>query len=283
MPEFSSFSNAGVAAIQVGIVNVDGCPMGITGALSGNTGAALRLMQFSKRFGGSAPQPIRATAIGDNNRSRHEYIFNPAQMGEMPFLFGANDLDAYAGFTRTQKVLDGNGYSVGLQTNAPVNAAQACVVVNSDAQIADPGSFGLKRFINEIYPLVTVAPLLANLQEVQASEWGYFGIPTQAGKRPWGIPFDEDTDGYTRAGGILLTSDYPIVLETFLAGGGSPTTYELTYTPATPTSTYVKAWNFEDGTPESISVTGKDVTFAGQTEGAILVFRYEATDLLANL
>lgn len=278
---FSSFSAAGIAAIQAGIVNTSGTPMGITGSITNGQGAALSVMKFAKRFGGQAPAPVRVTGIGDNNRSRHEYIFNAAQLGDMTFMFHALDLDAYAGFTGMKKYTDGNSYGVLLQSNAPANAAQACIVVNIDAQNADTGSFGLKRFANEFYSLVTVTPLLAQLQETAMAEWQYQGIPTEADKFPWGFSLNATTHGATRAAGELLTSDYPMTLETLVATT-SQTTYTLSYTPATPTSTYVLAWkNGVLQTSGQVAVSGKTVTMTGATNGDILVFRYEATDLLA--
>lgn len=284
MTSFTAFSGAGIAAIQLGVVNINGAPMGLTGSLADDAHAPLKLLQFAKRFGGQVPQPVRTTVIGDNNRSRHEYIFNAPQMGELSFLFGSLDMDVYAGVTKTKKRTQGNGNSVLIQSNAPANAAQATVVVNIDSQIADTGSFGLKRFVNEIYPLVTVAPLLGNVQEVAGIEWGYYGVPTQAGKRPWGVPFSQDNDGATRAGGVIITSDYPLAIETFLAGAGSPTTFDLTYTPATPASTYIEAFKFADGSSVVVSLTPpKTLTFPALSAGDILVVKYEATDLLFNL
>lgn len=280
---FDAFSNAGIAAIQAGIVDINGFPMGIAGVLTNGAGAPLSIMKFSKRFGGAAPQPVRATAIGDNNIRRHEYLFNAANMGETALLFGAFDFNAYAGFTKLKKFVSGNGNAVLLQANNPVNAAQACVVVNMDAQDADSGAFGLKRFANEVYPLVTVAPLLANLQEVQAAEWGYFGVPTQAGQAPWGEVFTVSTHGASAAGGIMIGSDYPLVIETLVATT-SQTTYALAYTPATPTTQYFQAWtNNALLTTSNATVVAKVVTLTGATNGKIYIFKYEATDLLANL
>lgn len=281
---FTSFSAAGVAAIQAGIVNLNGYPMGITGSLSAGAGAPLKVMRFAKRFGGMLPGPVWATAIGDNHRSIHEYAFNPAQMLTATFMFHGLDLDAYVGFLQLKKFTVGNSYGALIQSNAPVNAAQACVVVNIDAQDADPGQFGLKRFINEIYPLITVASKLGNAQEVNPIEWEYEGRPTQSGKTPWGIPYTVATHGATRAGGFPLTSDYPLVIETFLAAGAE-VTYTLAYTPALPTATYVNLWKDTSGTsaPYAFTVTGKVATFAGLTAGDILIFLYEATDFLANL
>jgi hypothetical protein len=222
------------------------------------------------------------TAIGDNNRTKHEYLFSAAQLGDLAFMFGALDLDAYAGFAALKKYTDGNSYGVLLQSNAAANAAQACIIVNVDAQSADSGSFGQKKFVNEIYPLVTVTPLLATLAEVAAAEWAYQGIPTEADKSPWGVSFNATTHGATRAAGILLTSDYPIVVETLVATT-SQTTYALTYTPATPTATYVIATkNGVALTSSGFAVSSKTVTMTTPANNDIYVFRYEATDFVSS-
>lgn len=277
---YNTFSSAGLAAIQAGVVDINGYPQGITGTIAQGSGAALQLMKFAKRFGGVIPNPVRATPTGDNNRNRHEYLFSPAQMGELAFSFGALDLDAYANFANVKKVVDGNGNLALIQSNAPVNAVQVCVVVNMDTQIADAGTFGLKRFINEIYPLVTVVPTLGNVAEVAATEWSYYGVPTQTGKTPWGTAFTVAAHGATRGGGFFLTSDYPIVLETVI-GSAAQTAYTLTYTPATPTATYALAW--KNGVSFPVTVAGKNATFAALSAGDVVVLRYEATDLLINI
>lgn len=282
---FSSFSNAGVAVIQAGIVNASGYPLGIAGTLTAGTGAPLAVMKFAKRFGGQAPAPVRVTVVGDNNRNRHEYIFPAAQLGELAFLFGALDLDAYAGFTGLKKYTDGNGYGVLVQSNVAPMAAQAVVVANIDAEAADAGTFGIKKWINEIYPLVNVTPLLAQLQEVAGAEWAYQGIPTQTDKMPDGGAFSASTHGATRAAGFILTSDYPIVYETLIATT-SQTTYALTYTPATPTTQYVVAR--KNGTLQtpttSYAVSGKTVTITTMSPSYLdaICFRYEATDLVSS-
>lgn len=277
---FSAASAAGIAAISAAIVDVNGYPKGITGTLTAGTGAPMSIMKFSKRFGGQAPAPVRATAIGDNNTRRHEYVFSPAQMGEISFLFGAMDMDAYAGFAGLKKFAETNGNAVLIQSSQIANAAQACVVVNMDAQVADTGSFGLKRYLNEIYPLVTVTPTLAQVQEVAPAEWSYVGVPTQSGKLPWGVSFTSTTHGAAYAGGIILGSDYPIMLETVVTTT-SQTTYSVTYTPATPTTQYFTAWR--NGTLQTTSgatCSGKTVTMTGAANNDVWVFRYEATDML---
>lgn len=280
---FTAFSSAGVAAIQAAIVNTTGYPYGITGVISAGSGAPMSVLKFSKRFGGQAPAPVRVTAIGDNNRNRHEYLYNAAQVGELVFMLGAFDQDAHAGFTATKKATDANSYVSLMQSNAPANAAQAVIIANLDAQVADSGSFGQKKFINEIYPLVTVTPLYAQHQEVAAAEWQYQGVPTEADRLPWGIALTTTTHGATRAAAALYTSDYPMTLETAITTT-LQTTYQLTYTPATPTATYLIAW--KNGTLQtpatSYSLSGKVVTMTGAVNNDVWVFRYEATDLLAS-
>lgn len=283
---FSEFSAAGVAAISMGIVDVNAIPWGAAGSPTPGTIAPLARMPFAKRFGGVTPNPVRATAIGDNNRNRHEYVFNPGQMGETAIMQHALNLDQYAGMLKIKKLTDGNGYAVGIQTNAPVNAAQGVYVVNVDAQQAGvSGTFGLKKFINEIYPLVTMVPLLANLAELAPADWSFFGIPTQAGQLPWGTPFSLATHGFTRSGGYLLTSDYPIVCEV-LKAVGAEVSVTLTYTPATPASTYLVAYKYASGVWSSFtvtSVTGKIAAFAALSADDTIFFRYESTDFLQAL
>ena len=279
---FSSFSNAGVACIQAGIVDTSGYPRGIAGVITAGTGAALAVMKFAKQFGGQAPAPVRTTVVGDNNRNRHEYVFSAAQLGELAFLFGALDLDAYAGFTGLKKFTDGNGYGVLLQSSVAPMSAQACVVVNVDAESADTATYGQKKWVNEIYPLVNITPTLAQLREIAGAEWAYTGIPTQAATLPWGVAFTATTHGATKAAGIILTSDYPIAVETLIATT-SQTTYALTATPATPTATYLLAW--KSGTLQTagqVSCSGKTVTLTGAAYNDVYVFRYESTDLLAS-
>lgn len=280
---FSSFSGAGIVGIQAAIVNTSGYPMGITGTIAAGAGAALSFMKFSKQFGGQAPAPVRVTAIGDNNRNRHEYIYNAAQLGDLQFLFGALDLDAYAGFTGTKKATDGNSNAVLLQSSAAANAAQACIIVNMDAQNADSGSFGLKKFVNQIYPLVTITPLLAQLAEVKAAEWAYHGVPTETDRLPWGVALTVATNGATRAAGYMLTSDYPMVMDTAVVTT-SQTTYALTYTPAgTIAANYLLGW--KNGvllTSSNLSLATKTVTFTGAAYNDVLVFRYEGSDALSS-
>lgn len=280
---FSNFSAGGIATIQAGIVNTSGIPLGIAGAITAGQGAALSVLKFSKRFGGQAPAPVRVTAIGDNNRNRHEYIFNPAQIGDLAIMLHALDLDAYAGFTALKKYTDGNSNGVLIQSNAAANAAQACIVVNIDAQDADSGAFGLKKFINEIYPLVTITPLMAQLQETTAAEWQYQGIPTMTDRFPWGLALNATTHGATRAAGLILTSDYPMVIETLIATT-SQTTYQLTYLPGAPTATYVLGWKnnvLQTSGQLSVSTTGL-ATMTGLAYNDTMVFRYEATNLLSS-
>ena len=284
---FTAFSSAGVASVALGIVDLNGIPWGATGIpiVGGSpTGDSMPLvrMPFAKKFGGLIPNPVRATAIGDNNRNRHEYLFNPAQMGEISVSQHVLDLDQYAGLLGLKKVTDGNANEVLIQSNAPVNTAQAVILVNVDTQEAGLTNFGLKKFAQEWYPLTTLVPLLANLQEVAPAEWVFYGIPTQANQTPWGTPFSIATHGATRAGGFLTTSDYPMVLEAFKATGAE-TSITLTYTPATPAATYVIAWKFASGvwSSETISsVSGKVANVSALSANDIIVLRYESTDWL---
>lgn len=278
---FTSFSAAGVALIQMGIVNTQGIPYGVTGTITPGQGVGMRVMKFSKRLGGQVPNPVRVTLTGDNNRNRHEYLFNAAQMGELAFQLDAFDMQAYAGFQGLKVVTDANSSVVLLQSNQAVNVAQACIIATVDAQDADAGAFGEKKFINEIFPLVSVAALLASFQETAKADWNYFGVPTQADKTPWGTTWTATTNGATRAGGLLMTSDYPMTLDTVVPSSTTGT-YSLANTPAgTEGTNYIVA--YQSGVAfTNFTVSGKVVTYTGASTSAPLIFRSESTDILAN-
>jgi hypothetical protein len=280
---FTTFAAGGVAAIQAAVVNTNGYPVGMQSTtLTNGQGAGMRVLRFAKKVGGKAMQPQPSIAAGDNNRNRLMFLYPPEQIGNLQFLFDALDLQAYASMSALLVSTDGNSSSVLMQSNAPVNQIQTCFIVNVDAENADSGAFGRKKFINEIYPLVNVASLLADLASVTKTEWEYYGIPTQADRAPWGTPFTVATNGATRAAGLLMTSDYPMTLDTFV-GDGTTTTYNLANTPAgTTASNYILAW--QGGvTFTSYSLAGKVVTFtAAPTAGSVTVIRYEALDLLSS-
>lgn len=279
---FSSAAVGGPVIVAGGVVNASGYPMGVTGSLTAGTGSPLQVLKMSKRIGGQAAAPVRYTAVGDNNRNRLEFIASAAQLAENSFLFHVLDMDWYAGSAGLKKFTDGNGNAVLMQTNQAAAAAQCCIVATMDAEVADSGSFGQKKYVNEIYSLVTITPLLAQLQEVSAAEWGYTGVPSMADKFPWGTSFNATTHGATKAVGEILTSDYPIVLETLVATT-SQTTYALTYTPATPTTTYFLAWkNGTLLTTSGATVSGKTVTMTTPAYNDVYVFRYEATDYVSS-
>ena len=284
MTQFSAFTAGGLASLQAGRVDLNGVPWGLTG-VAGTPGDSvpMGLLKFSKRFGGVIPNPARMTITGDNHRNIHEYLFNAAQIGELPMLFGALDMDFYQSVTGLKKVTDGNGNAVLVQANAPVSQYQLCVLAAADAKPADEALFGNARYINEIYPLVVAAPLMGNLQEVTGAEYSYFGLPTQCNKLPWGVAFSVSVHGALRGTSYWIGSDYPMVLESEVATVGQTDT-TLQYTPASPASTYVKIWDTATGTPLSVtSAAGKVVTHAAMTLDHVYEIRYESIDLLVSI
>jgi len=195
---FSAASAAGVAALQMSIVNLNGVPSGLSGVLADVTPVGMHLMRFTQKYGGVVPSPVFVEAKGDNNRNIHQYVFNPSTLSNLQMTFQALDMDAFSAFQATKKFTIAGKYGVGVQPNTSANQAQGCMVVNMDAEIADPdGTFGEKRFLNEVIPLVTIYPMSGNRQEVQAVGWEYQGRPTQSGKLPWGTPYSLATNGFT--------------------------------------------------------------------------------------
>lgn len=288
---FVNAAMGGVAAIQAAQVNVNGYPVGMQStALVNGVGAGFRVLRFAKRFGGKGQAPQVQMAAGDNNRNRLPFLYPAEQLGQVQLMFDSLDLQALAsmqGILMASPV-SGNANIVLLQSNAPVNAIQTAFIVNVDASDADSGAFGRKKFWNEIYPLVNIASLGPDLANATKAEWEYQGIPAQADKFPWGEAFTVATYGATRAVAAILTSDYPITIDTFL-GDGTTTTYTLANTPAGTQGAvpcYLLAWTNGVAlatTVFSVVLATRVVTFTvAPVAGSVTVLRYESTDLLAN-
>lgn len=282
---FVSGSNAGLALLQYAVTDVAGYPYGSGAPITAGTGAGTGVVKFAQSFGGSGQTPVRVVAKGENNRNRHEYFFNANELGEFSYKFGGFDMNAYAAFTGL-KVVAGSKYNTVLtETNTAANAVQCCMIVNIDAQSSDPATFGVKGFLNRIYPLVTAVPLYATHQEVAAAEWQYNAIPTMASQYPWGVPFAQANEGATRSSGMVRYTDYPLTLDRFV-GNGTITTYTLQYTPAGgTTSGYVEV--YKNGTvlvpTTAWTLSGSALTFAVAPAATdIVVIVYQSTNLLSS-
>lgn len=284
------FSAAGVASFQWGLVNSLGLPMGSAGALAPGFDAGLLRYIAVKRAGTTQNEPRLVSVTGDNGRFRHNYMFNPAEIGNLDLNFGVMNMLLATAAAGTKLRTYDDWEFMGMETDAAVGTAQVCLVVNIDAQDADAAS-GNKRYWNYIYPLVTLTPLFGTHEEATGMEWPWRGAPTQSARAPWGEIFTEATWGFNRAAYIGgTTTNYPISLHAFMRNGAT-TAFTLNYSPASDhTGTAVKVWNTTEagvntrlvaGTDFTVNVATRTVTLSGAgTSGDVVVVAYEAFDYL---
>lgn len=284
----SIFTAAGLARAQWAKVDTNGIPMGPTGSIAQGADRGMGIYAFAKRAGGAASEPRITPVTGDNGRRRHQYAFNAADLGNLDLTFGAFNMDAYNAFSGTKTHAIGEWNAIGAETDAAVNASQVCLLFNVDAQEADLVGFGTARWVNWFYPLVTVTSLFATHEEVAAADWPFRGVPTQAGKYPWGVAFNTTDNGFTQAARTLLTSRNPLTMHTFVCDGNA-TSFTLDYTPASDQTGYVvRVYRYIPSTgavslitPTSISIASKTVQLASDYDaGDQIIVLYETFDIL---
>lgn len=284
------FSAAGVAACQWALVNSLGIPMGPTGALANGLDAGLSRYIGIKTAGAASAEPRKVDVTGDNGRFRHSYMFNPAEISALELNFGAMNLTLAAAAQGIKNRVLGDWEMIGADSDAAVGTKQACIVFTVDAQDADQAA-GVKRYLNYIYPLVTLTPLFGQHQEATGMEWPWRGQPTQAGRAPWGELFTEAVWGFNRAAFIVMTStNHPICLHTFMRDGATQD-FTLDYSPSQDHSgTGIRAWNTTAAgtntlltatTDYTVNIATKTVSLgAVGSAGDAVVVAYEPFDYL---
>lgn len=275
-------SAAGIARAQYAPVGPDGIA---NSSLASGQDSPLSLYVAIKAAGGQIPEPRTVDVSGDNGRFLHRYLFNPAQLGQLDLNFGIFDMSAYSRFSGTKIDASNAEWNIaGMETNQNPRTNQILLLTNQDAMDAGSVNNGQQRFLNYIYPLVTVYFLGGNGQEANAQDWNYRGVLTRAGKMPWGTPFTALTNGFTAAARLLAATVYPMTLHTFVPAS-STGTFNLTYTPSSDATGFgIKAWNTVTGLPITLTsvVPGtRAVSYSGAGAGVPHVVAYEAIDLLA--
>lgn len=275
-------SAAGIARAQYAVVDASGIP---NGNLASGQDSPLSLYVGVKQTGGAIPDPRKVDVSGDNGRFLQSYVFNANQLSQLDLNFGMFDMSAYARFSGTKIDASKAEWNIaGMETNANPRQNQIMMLVNQDAMDAGSLNAGQQRFLNYLYPLVTVFYTGGNQQEASAQDWNYRGILTRAGKFPWGEAFTANQNGFTAAGRLLAATVYPLTLHTFVPSSSSGSV-TLTYTPSSDQTGYgIKAWNTATGLPITLSsvVPGtRAVAYSGAGAGVPHVIAYEAIDILA--
>lgn len=288
----AAFSAAGVAICQYGINDsVSGIPFGGSGAIAQGQSRGLARYIAIKEATNNIGEPRVVNVTGDNGNFRHQYVFNPADLGLIAMGFGVFSQTAYAAFSGTKiDTLSSSDYNaIGLETNKAANAKQATLLITVDAQDADALNFGQARFVNYFYPAVNVVPLTETMTEVTGAIWNFRGVPTQTSKYPWGVAYTNAINGFTRAKCAQITSKDPMTLQTIVADG-STTVWSLDFSPTEDETGYTtRVVRYQSNgtisyvTPSDINIAAKTITLPSvYTAGDILVVIYSSFDVASN-
>lgn len=288
----SIFSQSGIAMCQYAINDpTTGLPLGATGAMAAGQIRPMGRYIAIKEANDQVGEPRIVNVTGDNGSFRHQYIFNPAELGVLNMNFGAFSQTAYTAFTGTNIEAMGEFNIVGLETNKPANAKQATLLITMDAQDGDTTYFGQPRFVNYFYPSVNVFKLAATFQEVQGAAFGFRGVPQQVARHAWGKALTTVTNGFTRAKCFQVTSRNPMTMDMAVMNA-STTTWTLGASPdtdETATGVTVFAFRYTAATGVVSQVTITDINIGlrqvtvntAGTSGDILMFVYSSFDVMA--
>lgn len=289
------FSQAGVAMCQYEINDpASGLGLGPTGAIAAGSGRGMGRYIAIKSASSPNPDPVTLFVTGDNHRFRHGYVWDPAELGNIDMSFGAFNMNAYAAWSGTKVDSVADSAAVGVGSNAPVNAKQATLLYTMDSQDADVTNFGGPRFTNWFYPALGVVFVGAQAVEVQGADWQFRGVPTQANRYPWGVPFTLAANGFTRTKATPLTSHYPLTLHRYkVSGSQASVTFTLDFSPTTDqTGPAIKAFRYIAATgvteaatltlvvpgTRSVTVTPLSGSFA---DSDVITILYESFDVQA--
>jgi len=287
----SILAAAGIARFQYAGVNSIGVPLGRTGSLSVGQDAGLSIVKAVKAFGMGAVQNQRVFSTGDNGRTKYGWSFNSTEIGELALNFAVMDMNLMALGQGISVKEHGDISVIGLQTDAPANLGQVCLLGNIDAQDADTYN-GNARWLNMLIPLTNVFPNFGEHAEATPMDFPFVGQPTQTARVPWGETIASWAVGYDNAVAFYLTStNYPLTMHTFVRNA-STTTFTLDYKPYgdhTNEQT-LHVWDVTAAgvatkltptTDYTINISTNTVTLgAAGTSGTSVVVLYEAMDIL---
>ena len=289
MPTYSDVTNtsivgmAGVHRAQWCLIDSDGYPMGPTGSISNGASRGMGIHPGVKRGGGAGAEPRVVNSTGDDGDHLMQFAFKPNEIPRMDVLMATYNMDFYVAATGTKIHQDGEWNTVLEDTNADINTAQMCILMNILSQEGDT-DFGKTRWTNLFYPIVQMVPLFATHEEAAAADWAFRGIPSRSAKYPWGVSWTKFTNGATKATKFRRTSRLPMTMHTFI-GDGATTIISLDYSPASDHTGYVvkvykEGSELAPTTNFTVNPGLKRVTLtAAPTAGQRVVVVYETFDL----
>lgn len=253
------FAAAGLAIVQLALVNGDGVPIG-DGLPAAGQGKGLIRALGAQASTIDVPDPVRHNVVADSGFSKWAFQFGAEGLPTLNLTQKMMDLLLRGVVTGTKVTDVTEGIKMGgMATDQDGNEPQVVVLISEQAASGDDDAWGTAMWAHQCLPLVKLNNKPFSMTSgATESDMVYAGQANQAAKTPWGQPFTVAAHGFTKAAVLPLVSEYPITFDTYRGNGQAAQTYTLQYKPAgDETSGRVKAFNASTGL--EITLTDVDV------------------------
>lgn len=268
-------AGAGARQSKYWLLDEDGYPSGDQSGANGYDGVRLN---FLKSAALTIPdvQPIVHT--GDDRAFAQDFL-PPTALPTGTLTTGGSNLESDTELTNTLVEDLGDIAIQGMATDQQGNEVDVCLFLTRQALDTDPASptKGLRRWLTYVMPKTRIIPKGGSMEENSADPNSYNVIPTNSNKKPWGVAFTTEDNGFTESPLLRMISPNPPTMERW-NGNGTIDEFNLTNTPISVAKTHF----FSNGTPvtvASVDAGAKTATLqSAPANNAVVIAVYEHAD-----
>lgn len=252
---------------------------------TGATGYSGVWFSLAKALTITVPDPQIMQHIGDDRVGGVD-LLPPTEALSAELRTGKSNLEVDAILSNINVVALGQMQVSGAGTSKQGTEPQICILAYRQAIDIDPASAtkGARRWYWVIMSKALVFPRLGAMEEQAVDENTYTVQPMVFSKYPWGVQFEEATEGFTDAQLIRGISQYRPHLE-FWEGDGVVVAFDFPTTLQAAATTRVKVFHYVDSTgvvtdvTATVTITTADITFgAAPAADDIVIAFYEIAD-----
>lgn len=275
MTNHPKFDMTGIRRMDIGILNDDGIPMGLTGSLANGADSGLYRVEGLKNADMSMGNPDVVSIVGDG-RFQSAYVFPPGEAPQGTIEGTIYDVDLAVALEGTKKVTKGP-FTWHVAGGREADYVDCMAILQGWAKSKTTGYRGKKLYWGYIVPKLQIAVLgTTAMQQRQAVDARLQMVISESDIYPWGEALALASEGVTGGLVIPFSGQYPMVMHTFV-GDGTTDDVVLEETPAgdddaSPQMVFVYDW-----TNEAWLVT----TTAFTVDAATKTLTYEAASIPA--
>ena len=230
MTNHPKFDMTGIRRMDIGILNDDGIPMGLTGSLANGADSGLYRVEGLKNADLSLGNPDVVSIVGDG-RFSSAYVFPPGEAPQGTIEGTIFDVDLVAALESTKKVTKGP-WTWAVLGGREAEYVDCMAILQGWAKSKTTGYRGKKLYWGYIVPKLQIAVLgTTAMQQRQEVNARLQMVISETDIYPWGEALTLASDGVT--GGLMIpfSGQYPMTMHTFV-GDGTTDTVVLDETPA---------------------------------------------------